>query len=85
MRELGEMRGSTALRLAAFRDAPLECVPRGTRCGADLRIDWKRVDRELREIATQRAALDAEEARWLREPNGCESIRPARRFAAHDC
>jgi len=31
------------------------------------RVDWKRVDRELRAIARKRAALDAEEARWLRE------------------
>src|SRR2546429_1185972 len=29
--------------------------------------DWQRVDRELRGIAKRRAALDAEEARWLRE------------------
>src|SRR5438105_12513824 len=29
--------------------------------------DWREVDRELRGIAKRRAALDAEEARWLRE------------------
>jgi hypothetical protein len=29
--------------------------------------DWKTVDRNLRDIAARRAALDAEEARWLRE------------------
>ncbi|MDQ3336536.1 MAG: hypothetical protein M4D80_15320 [Myxococcota bacterium] len=29
--------------------------------------EWKMVDRNLRDIASRRAALDAEEARWLRE------------------
>ena len=29
--------------------------------------DWREIDRNLRRIAGQRAALDAEEARWLRE------------------
>src|SRR5438874_4788352 len=29
--------------------------------------DWREVDRELRGIAKRRAALDAQEARWLRE------------------
>ncbi|HMG57280.1 MAG TPA: HNH endonuclease [Kofleriaceae bacterium] len=31
------------------------------------RLDWRTVDRELRSIAKQRCALDASEARWLRE------------------
>ena len=31
------------------------------------RLDWRTVDRELRSIAKQRGALDAREARWLRE------------------
>ena len=29
--------------------------------------DWKTVDGHLRDIASRRCALDAEEARWLRE------------------
>jgi hypothetical protein len=29
--------------------------------------EWKTVDAHLRDIASRRAALDAEEARWLRE------------------
>jgi hypothetical protein len=29
--------------------------------------DWREIDRALRGIAKRRAALDAEEARWLRE------------------
>src|SRR5256714_6875033 len=44
--------------------------------------DWREVDRELRGIAKRRAALDAEEARWLREAHrlriwrevGCGSL-----------
>src|SRR5256885_14063348 len=43
---------------------------------------WREVDRELRGIAKRRAALDAEEARWLREAHrlriwrevGCGSL-----------
>ncbi len=31
------------------------------------RLDWRAVDRALRDIALRRAKLDAEEARWLRE------------------
>jgi hypothetical protein len=31
------------------------------------RVDWRMVDRELRSIASKRCALDASEARWLRE------------------
>src|SRR5512138_3942289 len=30
-------------------------------------LDWREVDRALRSIALRRGALDAEEARWLRE------------------
>src|SRR5258706_16238520 len=30
------------------------------------RPDWKQIDQALRSIAARRAALDAEEARWLR-------------------
>jgi hypothetical protein len=42
----------------------------------DSRVDWKRVDRELRAIARKRAALDAEEARWLREAERLQIWRP---------
>src|SRR5262249_29297241 len=34
--------------------------------------DWRIVDRALRTIAARRAALDAEEARWLREAEGLQ-------------
>src|SRR5947207_1447688 len=35
--------------------------------GFDPCDDWRQVHRELKSIAKRRAALDAEEARWLRE------------------
>jgi hypothetical protein len=35
-------------------------------------LDWQVVDQELRTIAQRRAALDAEEARWLREAEGLQ-------------
>src|SRR5262249_5939002 len=35
-------------------------------------LDWRTVDRELRSIAKQRGALDASEARWLREAQRLE-------------
>ncbi|MEO7736195.1 MAG: HNH endonuclease [Kofleriaceae bacterium] len=35
-------------------------------------VDWKSVDRALRSISARRAALDAEEARWLREAEACQ-------------
>src|SRR5438876_725183 len=46
------------------------------------RDDWREVDLQLRGIAKRRAALDAEEARWLREAHrlriwrevGCGSL-----------
>jgi hypothetical protein len=44
----------------------IEC-PAWDAARASSRVDWRRVDRELRAIAKKRAALDAEEARWLRE------------------
>ncbi|MDX2091227.1 MAG: DUF222 domain-containing protein [Kofleriaceae bacterium] len=39
----------------------------GGAAGADESEAWKRIDRSLRRIARRRAALDAEEANWLRE------------------
>src|SRR5215510_3627423 len=38
--------------------------------------DWQVVDRALRSIATRRAALDAEEARWLREAETLQIWKP---------
>jgi hypothetical protein len=38
--------------------------------------DWRTVDRALRTIARRRAALDAEEARWLREAEALQIWRP---------
>src|SRR5215510_153626 len=41
--------------------------PRPTWAPAQRARDWRVVDRALRSIAARRAALDADEARWLRE------------------
>jgi hypothetical protein len=38
--------------------------------------DWRAVDRALRRIRTQRSALDADEARWLREAEAVQIWRP---------
>jgi len=38
--------------------------------------DWRSVDRALRRIAHRRAALDADEARWLREAEALQIWRP---------
>jgi hypothetical protein len=38
--------------------------------------DWRAVDRALRGIRKRRAALDAEEARWLREAEVLQIWRP---------
>jgi hypothetical protein len=39
-------------------------------------LDWRTVDRALRSIRRRRAALDAEEARWLREAEELQIWRP---------
>src|SRR4051812_33472880 len=39
-------------------------------------LDWKAIDRALRSIRRRRAALDAEEARWLREAEELQIWRP---------
>jgi hypothetical protein len=38
--------------------------------------DWRAVDRALRRIGKQRAALDADEARWLRDAEALQIWRP---------
>ena len=42
----------------------------------DAQPDWKAVDRALRTIAQRRAALDADEARWLREAEALQIWHP---------
>src|SRR5215831_17342755 len=46
--------------------------------------DWKAVDRALRSIARRRAALDADEARWLREAEALQIWRPLGMVSALD-
>src|SRR5262244_3200631 len=46
--------------------------------------DWRTIDRALRSIAKRRAALDAEEARWLREAEAMQIWRPLGMVSAID-
>jgi hypothetical protein len=46
--------------------------------------DWRRVDRALRAIRHRRAALDADEARWLREAEALQIWRPLGMVSAVD-
>ena len=46
--------------------------------------EWKVVDQNLRSLATRRAALDAEEARWLREAERLQIWRPLGMVSALD-
>jgi hypothetical protein len=46
--------------------------------------DWRKVDRALRAIRRRRAALDAEEARWLREAEKLQIWRPLGMVSALD-
>jgi hypothetical protein len=48
------------------------------------RPDWRTVDLALREIAARRAALDAEEVRWLREADALQIWRPLGMVSALD-
>jgi hypothetical protein len=50
----------------------------------DMDSDWRSVDRALRSIAERRAALDAEEARWLREAERLQIWRPLGMVSALD-
>src|SRR5256885_6321382 len=46
--------------------------------------DWRAIDRALRSIAERRAALDAEEARWLREAEDLQIWKPLGMVSALD-
>ena len=48
------------------------------------RLDWRAVDRALRDIARRRSKLDAEEARWLREAERLQIWRPLGMVSALD-
>src|ERR1700748_3407477 len=45
---------------------------------------WQTIDQALRRIASRRAALDAEEARWLREAERCQLWRELGMVSAID-
>jgi len=55
--------------------------PRGPRGSTS---DWQSVDRALRSIARRHAALDAEEARWLRDAEALQIWRPLGMVSAID-
>jgi hypothetical protein len=73
-----EIEADAAPELIALREV-------GAGSGAwQQRSDWQSIDRALRTIARRRAALDAEEARWLREAEACQIWRPLGMVSALD-
>jgi hypothetical protein len=50
----------------------------------EAKLDWRTVDRALRAIRLRRAALDAEEAHWLREAEALQIWRPLGMVSALD-
>ena len=52
--------------------------------GTSAAVDWRTVDRALRAIRQRRAALDAEEARWLREAEALQTWQPLGMVSALD-
>jgi hypothetical protein len=68
------MRGNAALEREA--GPPVQ--------GHEANPDWQTVDRALRTIAQRRAALDADEARWLRQAEALQIWRPLGMVSALD-
>jgi hypothetical protein len=60
------------LREASSRPSSNGSYDCASDAGAAQRPSWQTVDRTLRGIARRRAALDAEEARWIREADRCQ-------------
>src|SRR3954466_8561815 len=70
------------LQDAAFEiDATATCARENPH---DAQVDWQCVDRALRTIARRRAALDADEARWLREAEALQIWHPLGMVSALD-
>ncbi|HET9623401.1 MAG TPA: HNH endonuclease [Kofleriaceae bacterium] len=65
-------------------DTMIDCGDDWAYATAAASPDWRMVDRELRKIARRRAALDAEEARWLREAERCQIWRELGMVSALD-
>jgi hypothetical protein len=63
--------GTTRVAMCCEAVAEVEFV--GAKQGA---LDWHAIDRALRSVAGRRAALDAGEARWLREAEALQIWRP---------
>jgi RuvA, C-terminal domain/HNH endonuclease len=54
------------------------------KCVEEAKLDWQSVDLVLRTITQRRAALDAEEARWLRQAEAMRIWRPLGMVSALD-
>jgi 5-methylcytosine-specific restriction endonuclease McrA len=62
----------------------VEAAPAWARGNNDTAHDWTQIDRALRSIARRRAALDADEARWLREAEAQQIWKPLGMVSAID-
>ena len=69
------------LEAAVEIEAAPTWTPEGQR---EVQPHWRSVDRALRTIALRRAALDADEARWLREAEALQIWRPLGMVSALD-
>ena len=70
-----------------LQDAAFEIDATDTRAPGDSHdapVDWQSVDRALRTIARRRAALDADEARWLRAAEALQIWLPLGMVSALD-
>src|SRR5689334_8600514 len=79
------MRGDAMVECDAADRAPGHDSGTAAMSNANRRpTDWRTVDRALRAIRQRRAALDAEEARWLREAEALQIWRPLGMVSALD-
>ena len=67
-----------------LRETIVESTDPNARVRQPERLDWRTVDRALRDIARRRAELDANEARWLREAERLQIWRPLGMVSALD-
>src|SRR5690349_2734982 len=86
----GQSRGPQAARSARARPARSPATPSSEVEESPVPLQqpaeprWRVVDRALREIAARRAALDAEEAQWLREAEALQIWRQLGMVSALD-
>src|SRR4051794_25325886 len=80
---------TTHRRVGIREEAPLEAEAEAAPTwvpaqGHEANPAWHTVDRALRAIAQRRAALDADEARWLRQAEALQIWRPLGMVSALD-